>query len=268
MRFAAVLILLAISFCTFADDLPKFPYLAGYTDVQVLKVNHRGIQILHSSGSCYLNVNDLSEYDKRRLAKEIEIFKVRKKEYDAQQAKLKKQRAADAKKQKAELKKQTDAQNKEISALVKQFSKKNVYDTLIFFEKKFGMYLSNRHLGLRGRVKSVVIQIEKHWPLAKKVKQSYQPKQIKIVKANGSKDKNDNKPVIIPKEPPVLMNQLSQSIILKRIALENKIYNKAKAKQKSAEDATKDAKGGKKETPAEDAPAEDAPEEGEENQEQ
>ena len=88
------------------------------------------------------------------------------------------------------------------------------------------------------------------------------------LKANGSKNKKDNKPVIIPKEPPVLMNQLSQSIILKRIALENKIYNKAKAKKKSAEDAAKDAKGGKKETPAEDAPAEDAPEEGEENQEQ
>ena len=71
-----------------------------------------------------MNVNDLSESDRRRLAKEIEVFKVRKKEYDVQQAKLKKQRAIEAKKQKAELKKRTAAQNKEIDALIKQFSKK------------------------------------------------------------------------------------------------------------------------------------------------
>ncbi|MBE6362958.1 MAG: hypothetical protein E7054_04815 [Lentisphaerae bacterium] len=269
MRFGTVLFLLAVSFCSFADDMPKFHYLAGYTDVQVLKVNHRGILISHSSGSSYLNVNDLSESDRRRLAKEIEVFKVRKKEYDVQQAKLKKQRAIEAKKQKAELKKRTAAQNKEIDALIKQFSKKNVYDTLIFFEKKFGIYQSNRHLGLKGRVRSVVMRIEKQWPLAKKVKQSFQPKPAKAVKVITTTDKDGKKSTkyqetpIAQREPPVLMNLLSKSIVLKRIELEDKIYNKAKSKSKPAGEPSQDGENGEN-----DAPAEEAPEGGEENQEQ
>ena len=275
MRFGAVLILFAASFCLLASDMPKFHYLAGYTDVQVLKVNHRGIQILHSSGSCYLNVNDLSDYDKRRLAKEIEVFKAKKKEYDALQVKLKKQRAIDAKKQKAELKKQTDAQNNEVNALIKQLSKKNVYETVIFFEEKFGLRQGNRHMGLKGRVRSVVVQIEKRWPLAKKVKQSYQPKAAKSVKAEVKTDKEGKstttykETVIASPEPPVSMNLLSQSIVLKRIKLEDKIYEKSKKKTEQAppEDA-KNAKNASQEDSGEEAPSENESEGGEENQEQ
>ena len=257
MRFGAVLLLFAVSLCTFADDMPKFHYLAGFTDVQVLKVNHRGIQILHSSGSCYLTLNDLNENDQRRLAKEIEIFKARKKEFDAQQIQLKKQRAAEDKKKKAELKKQTDAQNKEINDLIKQFSKKNVYETLKVLEAKFGLRQGNRQLGLAGRVRSVVTQIEKRWPLAKKVKQSFQPKQVTIVIPANPKTKSPEKKIVVKKEPPVLMNQLSKSIVEKRIKLEDKIASEAKAKQAAAENA----EGGEKSAPK----GGDEPSEGGEN---
>ena len=243
MRLSTILILLAVSISVFANTSKKFQYLAGYSNAQIIGIDHRGVQIMHDTGVCTLKVEELSDSDRKRLADEIEIVLVKQKAFKERQAKLKKQRAALEKQKKAELKKQTDAQNKAVNDLVKKFGKKGVYEILLHFENKYGLEKNSRNMGLKGRVKSVVSHIEREWPLAKKSKQSFQPTQVKVTKEETKPGKGkDAKPVkvkktvvLATKEAPVMMNALSKLIVTKRLALEAKLLAKAAAKQKAAE---------------------------------
>ena len=252
MRLWGVLILSAICICVSGSEGRKFNYLAGYTNVEILGVDHRGIQIMHKTGLCHLRVEDLSDNDRKLLEKEVEEVAVKQKQYKERQAVLKKQKAAFDKKSKAELKKQTDAQNKEINDLVKKFAKKNIYDILRTLEAQFGLTKNSRNMGLKGRVKSVVNHIERKWPLAKKYKQSFQPKMVKTFKieTKPGKGKDDKKikvktSIVLAKaEAPVMMNALSKSIVEKRLALEAKVLSKAAAKLKAAEEKAKGEDGG------------------------
>ena len=125
MRLGTILILLAVSISVFADTpSKKFQYLAGYSNVQIVGIDHRGVQIMHDTGVCILKVEELSDSDRKRLADEIEIVLAKQKAYNERQAKLKKQQAALEKQRKAELKKQTAAQNKAVNDMVKEFGKK------------------------------------------------------------------------------------------------------------------------------------------------
>lgn len=257
MRWGTVFILLSVCISLWGAPEKKLQFLAGYTNVQILKVDHRGLHIMHNTGVCTVTVDELTESEKKLLAAEVEQITAKQKQYKEYQAKLKKQRAQQAKESKAALKKATDAQNKEVNALVKQFSQKKVYEILRHFEAKFGLTKNARNMGLRGRVKSVVSHIERAYPLAKKSKQSFQPKpayDVKIEKKTGKDGKVSYKKTRVlqaPKEMPVMMNALSKSIVLKRIALEGQILSKnaAKAAEAEAKENAKDG-GGDEAAPA------------------
>ena len=250
MRLQLALILSVVCISAYSAAVKKFDYLAGFSNVQVLGVDHRGIQIMHNTGICHLKTEDLSDSDLKLLKEEVDLVAVKQKQYQERQAKLKKMRAASAKKSKAELKKQTDAQNKEINALVKKYADKSVYDVVKVFEAEFGLTKNARNMGLKGRVKSVVSHLERKYPLARKVKQSFQPKNVSKTKLETKTGKDDKKVtvrktvVIAKKEPPVMMNALSQSIVKKRIAWEDKYLSKAAAKVKAAEEKAKAKEGG------------------------
>lgn len=149
-----------------AEPAKKLPYIAGFTDVQVMSVDHKGIQIMHSNGMCYLNPGELSEADKKNLEEELKLLEIRKKEYQDYLVALKKQQAAEAKKAKADTAAQTKAQMAEINAMLKEFQKADVYKILRALEKKFGVE-KNRNMGLRGRVKAIEGHITRNYPLAK-----------------------------------------------------------------------------------------------------
>ena len=177
MRIFAVLSVLVFALSVKAADMKKFPYIAGYTDVQIMSVEHRGIQIMHSSGMCFLNPADLSDADKKNLEEELKLLELRKAEYQKFLAAQKKQQADSAKKAKLDRAAQTKAQVNEINALIKEFQaakpapkgKKGaphtVYDILRALEKKFGVE-KNRNMGLRGRVRAIEGHIERNYPLA------------------------------------------------------------------------------------------------------
>lgn len=165
MRVLTVLSVLVLAFAVQANDMKKFPYIAGFTDVQVMSVDYRGIQIMHSSGMCFLNPADLSEADKKNLDEELKLLEVRKAEYQKALADQKKQQVVDAKKAKVDRAAQTKAQVKEINDLVKAHQKSNVYKILVALEKKFGVE-KNRNMGLRGRVRAIEGHIERNYPLA------------------------------------------------------------------------------------------------------
>ena len=251
MRLQLALILSVICLSAYSAGMKKFDYLAGFSNVQVIGVDHRGIQIMHNTGVCHLKVEDLSDSDRALLKEEADLVAVKQKQYQERQAKLKKLKAASDKKNLAEQKKQIAAQNKEVNELVKKYASKGLFEVLKDFEAEFGLTKNARNMRLKGRVKSVVSHIERKYPLAKKSKQSFQPKDVKATKIETKPGKDKDKPVkvkktitIAKKEPPVQMNALSKSIVLKRIALENKILNKAAAKAKAEEEKAKAKEGG------------------------
>lgn len=166
MRFLTVLTLIVIGVAVSAQQAKKLPYVAGFTDVQVMSVDQRGIQIMHSEGLCYLNPDDLSDADKKNLAEELQLLEIRKAEYQKLLEAQKKQQAADAKKAKVDLAAQTKVQVNEINAMLKEFKKYNVYKMLGTLEKKFGVE-QNRNMGLNGRFRAVKSHLDRNYPLAK-----------------------------------------------------------------------------------------------------
>lgn len=181
MRWGLLVLTVSLAITVSADPVKKFPYIAGFTDVQVISVDHRGIQIMHSNGMCYLNPEELGEADAKKLEEELKLLEVRKAEYKILLAAQKKQMAAEAKKAKTDLAAQTKVQMNEINALIKEFQtpkaapkgakgKKGavptVYDILRTLEKKFGVE-NNRNMGLRGRCRAIEGHIIRNYPLAK-----------------------------------------------------------------------------------------------------
>ena len=166
MRFLTVLTLIVLGVTVGAAPAKKLPYAAGFTQVQVMSVDHRGIQIMHSEGLCYLNPEALSEADKKNLAEELQLLEVRKAEYQKLLAEQKKQQAVDAKKAKVDLAAQTKAQVNEINNMLKEFKKYNVYKMLGILEKKFGVE-QNRNMGLNGRFRAISNHLNRAYPLAK-----------------------------------------------------------------------------------------------------
>ena len=166
MRFLTVLTLIVIGVAVSAQQAKKLPYAAGFTDVQVMSVDQRGLQIMHSEGLCYLNPDDLSDADKKNLAEELQLLEIRKAEYQKLLEAQKKQQAADAKKAKVDLAAQTKVQVNEINAMLKEFKKYNVYKMLGTLEKKFGVE-QNRNMGLNGRFRAVKSHLDRNYPLAK-----------------------------------------------------------------------------------------------------
>ena len=166
MRFLTVLTLIVLGAAVGAQQVKKLPYAAGFTDVQVMSVDQRGIQIMHSEGLCYLNPDDLSDADKKNLAEELKLLEVRKAEYQKLLAAQKKQQAANAKKAKVDLAAQTKVQVNEINDMLKEFKKYNVYKMLGTLEKKFGVE-NNRNMGLNGRFRAVKSHLDRNYPLAK-----------------------------------------------------------------------------------------------------
>ena len=178
MRLGLLVLTLSLAITVSADPVKKFPYIAGFTDVQVVSVDYKGIQIMHSNGMCYLNPEELSEADTKKLEEELKLLEVRKAEYKTLLDARKKQMAAEAKKAKNDLAAQTKVQVNEINALIKEFQtpkaapkgKKGapptVYDILRALEKKFGVE-NNRNMGLRGRCRAIEGHIIRNYPLAK-----------------------------------------------------------------------------------------------------
>ena len=166
MRFLTVLTLIVLGVSVGAEPAKKLPYAAGFTHVQVMSVDHRGIQIMHSEGLCYLNPEVLSDADKKNLAEELQLLEVRKAEYQKLLDAQKKQQAVDAKKAKVDLAAQTKAQVAEINEMLKEFKKYNVYKMLGTLEKKFGVE-QNRNMGLNGRFRAVSNHLNRSYPLAK-----------------------------------------------------------------------------------------------------
>lgn len=166
MKFLTVsAVLLSAAIAVSAQQAKKLPYVAGFSQVEVMSVSYRGIQIMHRDGLCYLKPEDLSDADKKNLTEELQLFEQRKVEYQKFLDEQKKQQALEAKNAKNERAKQTKIQVDEINAMLKENQKAKIFKILVTLEKKFGVE-NNRNMGLRGRCNAIKNHINRNYPLA------------------------------------------------------------------------------------------------------
>lgn len=171
MRCFAVLFLFA-AFCSLygIEEPRKFQALGGYSDVQIMSVSHRGIQISHADGMCLLNDADLNDSEKLELKAELEQVAAMAKAHAEKQKQLARLRAQEAKNARKQQEIQAKAQTAEIQRMLKAFANKDIIKILTELEKRFGV-TKNYRLGLRGRCNEISRHIKRQFNLAKNHKQ-------------------------------------------------------------------------------------------------
>ena len=165
MRIVLFFLVLAVAVQLHAAEAKKFRYIGGFNDVQIMRVDHRGIQVMHAEGIGYLNPDDFSETDKKLLASELATVEASKKAYAAQQAQIKKQQKADAAKARKTKAEQTKAQVQVVKEMIEKYQEMSCFAMITDLEKKFKVE-KNRNMGLRGRVNSLTRLVNQTYPLA------------------------------------------------------------------------------------------------------
>ena len=197
MRIVSVLLAVLAIGALHGFEQRKFKYLAGYNDVQIMSITHKGIQIMHDSGLCYLTPEVLGDSDKQLLAEELKIFEQRQIEQKKFLAEQKKLKALEAKKERAAKAAQAKVQTAEVNTLIKAHQKSTIYVMLNGLEKKFDV-TKNRNMGTNGRIKAITGHLERTYPLARnraqlvrmlRTKQAELRKQINAEKARKAAEK-------------------------------------------------------------------------------
>ena len=165
MRIVLFFLVLTVAVQLHAAEAKKFRYIGGFNDVQIMSVDHRGIQVMHAEGIGYLNPDDFSETDKKLLAAELATVEASKKAYAARQAQIKKQQKVDAAKIRTAKAAQTKEQVQIVKEMIEKYQEMSCFAMITDLEKKFKVE-NNRNMGLRGRVTSLTRLINKFYPLA------------------------------------------------------------------------------------------------------